>query len=57
MIVEPKNVKKAVTPEAVSAGVLSDANGKRKRAADDSGVPDKRIKKAQTNGDDVITLD
>ena len=56
MIVEAKNVKKAVTAKAVSAG-LSDANGKRKRAADDSGGPDKRIKKAQTEGDDVITLD
>ena len=57
MIVEPKNVKKAVTAKAVSAGVLSDANGKRKRVAADSGGPDKRIKKAQTDGDDVITLD
>lgn len=58
MIVEPKHVKKAVTAKAVSAGVLSDANGKRKRAADDSGGPDKRIKKAETDDDgDAITLD
>ena len=57
MIVEPKHVKKAVTAKDVSAGVLSDSNGKRKRAADDSGGPDKRIKKAQTDDGDVITLD
>ena len=58
MIVEPRHVKKAVAAKAVSAGVLSDANGKRKRAADDSGGPDKRVKKAQTDDDgDVITLD
>ena len=57
MIVEPKHVRKAFTAKAVSAGMLSDANGKRKRAADDSWGPDKRIKKAQTDVDDVITLD
>jgi len=59
MIVEPKHVKKAVTAKAVSAGVLSDANGKRKRAADGPVGPetDKRLKKAQLDDADVITLD
>lgn len=59
MIVEPKRVQKPVTAKAVSAGVLSDANGKRKRAADDPVGPetDKRIKKAQLDDGDVITLD
>ncbi|DBA95757.1 hypothetical protein WJX77_000574 [Trebouxia sp. C0004] len=58
MIVEPKHVKKAITAKAVSAGVLSDVNGKRKRGAGGPVGPetDKRLKKARLDAD-VITLD
>lgn len=54
MIVEPKAGKKLQT----SAGVLSDANGKRKRSADTTlGTDtDKKLKLSKPN-DDVIMLD
>ncbi len=59
MIVVPKPSMKAAAAKAVvAAGVLSDANGKRKRAGDSLVGPesDKRVRVSPPDGD-VITLD
>ena len=59
MIVEPKKTKKKTgSTTAVTAGVFSDANGKRKRGSDESaGIEsDKRAKLSQS-ASSVITLD
>lgn len=59
MIVEPKKKKqKNVSDTAVTAGVLSDANGKRKRGLDEptGNETDKRAKLSQP-ASNVITLD
>ena len=58
MIVEPKPSRKPAAAQAVTAGVLSDASGKRKRTANAALGPesDKRAKVSQPPAD-VITLD
>lgn len=58
MIVEPKPSRKPAAAQAVTAGVLSDASGKRKRTADAALGPksDKRAKVSQPPAN-VITLD
>ena len=59
MIVEPKKKKqKRVSDTAVTAGILSDANGKRKRGLDEptGNENDKRAKLSQP-ASNVITLD
>ena len=57
-IVEPKASRKVSAGVPASAGVLSDANGKRKRTADTSLGSDteKKLKLSKAN-DDVIMLD
>ena len=58
MIMEPKASKKVASRGPASAGVLSDANGKRKRTSDTSLAPDteKKLKLSKAT-DDVIMLD